>query len=166
MAAACDALQVSRATLYRRRRPATEPSPRPPRHRALRAEKRAEVLATLNEACFADKAPAEVHGTLPDDGTYLCSIATMYRILRQHQLVRERRNQLQHPTYTKPELLATGPNQLWSWDITKLEGPEKWNTFHLYVILDVFSRYVVGFKGVWLTTIEEAFGDEDLAEGG
>jgi len=154
VAAACDALLVSRATLYRRRGPAIEPSLRPPSHRALRVEERAEVLAKLNEARFADKAPAEVHGTLLDEGTYLCSVATMYRILRQHQLVRERRNQLKHPTYAKPELLATGPNQLWSWDITKLKGPQKWNAFHLYVVLDVFSRYVVG----WMVAEKESAG--------
>jgi putative transposase len=82
---------------------------------------------------------------LLDDGHYLCSISTMYRILRDANAVRERRNQLRHPSYAKPELLATAPNQLWSWDITKLRGPEKWSYFYLYVIMDVFSRYVVGW---------------------
>ena len=123
--AACEALEVARATLYRWRRPAVEPSPRGPSHRALGAAARAEVLAILNGMRFADKAPAEVHATLLDEGIYLCSVSTMYRLLRDDDLVRERRNQLKHPAYTKPELLATGPNQLWSWDITKLKGPEK-----------------------------------------
>lgn len=107
--AACEALDVPRATLYRRRRPTAAPSPRAPSHRALRAEERAQVLATLNGARFADKAPAEVYGTLLDEGTYLCSVSTMYRLLRENGLVRERRDQLTHPAYTKPELLATGP---------------------------------------------------------
>ena len=144
--AACTALEVSRATLYRRRQPA--PVERPERrrsHRALSDEERARVLDTLNAERFADKAPAEVYATLLDEGTRLCSISTMYRLLEANGLVRERRDQLRHPAYAKPELLATGPNQLWSWDITKLKGPAKWTLFHLYVILDVFSRYVVGW---------------------
>ena len=99
----------------------------------------------LNEERFADKTPAEVYATLLDEGTYMCSVRTMYRILGEHGQVRERRNQLRRPSYTKPELMATGPGQLWSWDITKLKGPAKWQYFHLYVILDVFSRYVVGW---------------------
>jgi putative transposase len=92
-----------------------------------------------------DKAPAEVYATLLDDGIYLCSVRTMYRLLDQHHELRERRNQLRHPVYHKPELLARGPNQVWSWDITKLLGPAKWTYFYLYVILDIFSRYVVGW---------------------
>ncbi len=103
------------------------------------------MLATLNSQRFADKAPAEVYATLLDEQTYLCSISTMYRVLHRNGPVRERRNQLRHPHYAKPELLATGPNQLWSWDITKLKGPVAWHYFYLYVILDVFSRYVVGW---------------------
>ncbi len=99
----------------------------------------------LNSTRFADKAPAEVYATLLDEKTYLCSIRTMYRVLAANGQVRERRKQLHHPNYTKPELLATGPNQVWSWDITKLRGPAKWTYFHLYVILDIFSRYVVGW---------------------
>ena len=94
---------------------------------------------------FVDKAPAEVYATLLDEGTYLCSIRTMYRILHDNGEVRERRDQLRHPNYQKPELLATAPNQVWSWDITKLLGPAKWTYFYLYVILDIFSRYVVGW---------------------
>ena len=143
--AACDALGVSRATLYRRRQPAKPVSPRPPSHRALAATEREETLEVLNSERFADKAPAEVFATLLDEGRYLCSIRTMYRLLEANGQVRERRNQLRHPNYTKPELLATGPNQVWSWDITKLRGPQKWTYYYLYVILDIFSRYVVGW---------------------
>jgi len=141
---ACRALAVSRATLYRRRRP---PPVRKARasHRALSEVERAEVLAMLNSERFADKPPAEIFATLLDEGTYLCSQRTMYRVLAGEDQVRERRNQLRHPDYKKPELLATGPNQLWSWDITKLKGPVKWTYYYLYVILDVFSRYVVGW---------------------
>jgi putative transposase len=103
------------------------------------------VRQVLNSERFWDSSPRQVYATLLDEGTYLCHWRTMYRILDEHTEVRERRNQLQHPNYTKPELLATGPNQLWSWDITKLRGPAKWTYYYLYVILDVFSRYVVGW---------------------
>ena len=99
----------------------------------------------LHEPRFVDLAPAEVYATLLDEGRYLCSERTMYRILAAHHEVRERRNQLRHPDYAAPELLARRPNQLWSWDITKLLGPTKWTYFYLYVMLDVFSRYVVGW---------------------
>lgn len=103
------------------------------------------MLAVLHEDRFVDLPPAEVYATLLDEGTYLCSIRTMYRILAANREVRERRNLLRHPTYSKPELLATKPNQVWSWDITKLKGPAKWTYFYLYVILDIFSRCVVGW---------------------
>jgi putative transposase len=103
------------------------------------------VRQELNSERFQDCAPREVYATLLDEGRYLCSWRSMYRILDEHQEVRERRNQLPHPSYTKPELLATAPNQLWSWDITKLLGPSKWTYYYLYVILDVYSRYVVGW---------------------
>jgi putative transposase len=103
------------------------------------------VLTVLHERRFVDLAPAEVYATLLDEGTYLCSERTMYRVLAEHQEVRERRNQLRHPHYAAPELLARRPNELWSWDITKLLGPAKWTYFYLYVMLDVFSRYVVGW---------------------
>lgn len=143
---ACDALSISRATFYRRHKPGGEsPARKKQSHRALSKAERERVLEVLNSDRFADKAPAEVYATLLDDGVYLCSVSTMYRILRDNKLVRERRNQLRHPAYAKPELMASGPNQLWSWDITKLKGPEKWNYFYLYVILDVYSRYVVGW---------------------
>jgi putative transposase len=148
-AAACRALQVPRASLYRRLaslcRPAAAPSPRPSPPRALSSDERQRVLDVLNSERFRDKSPHEVFATLLDEGTYHCSLRTMYRILDQAGEVRERRNQLQHPNYQKPQLLATAPNQVWSWDITKLLGPVKWSYFYLYVILDIFSRYVVGW---------------------
>lgn len=144
---ACDALNVARATFYRRKQPKASDGPKTPRksHRALSEEERAEVLEVLNSERFADKAPYEVFATLLDEQRYLCSVRTMYRLLNAEDQVRERRNQLRHPTYAKPELLATGPNQVWSWDITKLRGPEKWTYYHLYVIIDIYSRYVVGW---------------------
>jgi putative transposase len=146
--AACQALGVSRASLHRLRHP---PPPLPePRHRwspprALTAEERVVVLDHLHAERFQDRSPAEVYATLLDEGVYCCSIRTLYRILAGQGEGRERRDQLAHPAYQKPQLLATGPNQLWSWDITKLLGPAKWTYFYLYVILDVFSRYVVGW---------------------
>jgi putative transposase len=103
------------------------------------------VVDTLHAPRFIDKAPHEVYASLLDEGSYLCSIRTMYRVLDRHGEVKERRNQLSHPPYRKPELLATGPNQVWSWDITKLLGPVKWTYYYLYVILDIFSRYVAGW---------------------
>jgi putative transposase len=103
------------------------------------------VLDILHSDRFADQAPHQVYATLLDEGEYRCSISTMYRILDANTEVKERRNQLSHPVYQKPELLATAPNQVWSWDITKLLGPVKWSYFSLYVILDIFSRYVVGW---------------------
>jgi len=111
----------------------------------LSEDERAEVLSVLNSDRFVDLAPAEVYATLLDEGTYLCSLRTMYRVLKAEDQVRERRNQLRHPPYSKPELLATGPNQVWSWDTTKLLGPAKWTYYYLYVILDIFSRYVTGW---------------------
>ena len=108
-------------------------------------EERQDVLDVLHKPRFADLAPGEIHATLLDDGHYLCSERTMYRILAANEEVRERRNQLRHPSYAAPELMATAPNELWSWDITKLKGPAKWTYYYLYVILDVFSRYVVGW---------------------
>jgi len=147
----CAALGLSRASLYRRRieRPASLPRRS---NRALPPEERLAVRDLLNEERFADQSPAEVWATRLDEGHYDCSERTMYRILAEHQEVRERRDQLRHPRYAAPELLATGPNQLWSWDITKLRGPEKGVYFHLYVILDVYSRYVVG----WMVAEKES----------
>jgi len=146
-APACDALAVSRATFYRRRvrsGPLVN-RPRQPSHRALAPVERKAVLDLLHSERFRDRAPAQVYATLLEEGIYHCAIRTMYRILDSAKEVRERRNQLRHPKYAKPELLATAPNQVWSWDITKLKGPVKWTYYYLYVILDIFSRYVVGW---------------------
>jgi putative transposase len=144
--AVCAALGLARATYYRRKRPAPpKPASRPAPPRARSAEERAEVLSVLHQPEHVDLAPAEVYAKLLDGGRYLCSVRTMYRVLEDAGEVRERRNQLVHPAYQKPELVATGPNQVWSWDITKLLGPAKWTYFYLYVVLDIFSRYVVGW---------------------
>ena len=145
VAPTCVALSVPRASYYRSRQPRRAPRPRPTPVRALGADDRQAVLSTLHEPRFADLAPAEIYATLLDEGRYLCSERTLYRVLAENAEVRERRDQLRHPHYAAPELLATGPNQLWSWDITKLLGPTKWTYFYLYVVLDVFSRYVVGW---------------------
>jgi putative transposase len=165
---ACRALGVARATFYRhRRRPAASPvrPPRPetpagpagpaaPRRaapRALSPTERRTVLEALHAPRFVDAAPAAVYATLLDEGVYLASERTMYRLLAAGGESRERRRQRTHPTYAKPELLATGPNQVWSWDITKLLGPAKWTYFYLYVLLDIYSRYVTG----WMVAHQE-----------
>jgi len=149
LGAACDALGLSRATWHRRQAAAARPPvpvrPRPRPARALTASEHETVIALLREPHHADLAPAEIYATLLDQGIYHCSIRTMYRILHAHQEVSERRRQLRHPHYQKPELLAEAPNQVWSWDITKLMGPQKWTYFYLYVIIDIFSRRVVGW---------------------
>ena len=148
-AGACAALNLSRAGLYRQRadlaRPATVRRPRPSPRRSLGVLERQAVLELLRAPRFADQAPAEIYASLLDEGTYHCSIRTMYRILAASQEVRERRDQLRHPVYQKPELLAQSPNEVWSWDITKLMGPAKWTYFYLYVIIDIFSRRIVGW---------------------
>ncbi len=154
--AACAVLGRSRATYYRRHRQ----SPNPPRqarnrlppHRASIGGERAGVLSVLHDERFVDQAPASVYATLLDEGRYLCSVPTMYRLLRADGEVRERRRQATHPASVKPELVALSPNQVWSWDITKLLGPAKWNYFYLYVIIDIFSRYVTG----WLLAHRES----------
>jgi putative transposase len=147
--AACQALGVPRSAVYRRRKakrqPVEIPTERVKPPRALSQGEKSEVREVLNSERFQDQAPRQVYAKLLDEQKYLCSVSTMYRILQEHREVRERRNQLRHPHYTKPELLATKPNMLWSWDITKLLGPAKWTYYYLYVILDVYSRYVVGW---------------------
>ena len=168
VAAACRALEVPRSTYYRRfpiaaanrasrndENAASEAVPpgvcgevqpaakRP--YRALSEEQEEAVLEVLHSDRFRDRSPGQVYATLLDEGTYLCSERTMYRVLDKHGEVKERRNQRKHPNYRKPELLATRPNQVWSWDITKLKGPVKWTYFYLYVILDIFSRYAAGW---------------------
>jgi putative transposase len=154
--AACQALVMPRSSYYWHcRKDAAPPervSPSPVPARALAPSERETVLARLHEERFQDRSPAAVYATLLDEGEYHCSIRTMYRLLAEHGEVRERRDQLTHPPYQKPELLATAPNQLWSWDITKLLGPAKWTYFYLYVILDLFSRYVTG----WMVTMRES----------
>ena len=148
----CVALGVARATYYRWQSPRTAPRGGGCHPRALSAEEHHKVLSVLHEERFSDQAPGEVYATLLDEGQYLCSERTMYRILAGNQEVRERRDQLRHPQYAAPELLATRPNEVWSWDITKLLGPAKWTYFYLYVILDIFSRYVVG----WMVAYRES----------
>ncbi len=154
--ALCAALDLPPATYYRAAyraardarvaaSPPTVPVLRAAPPRALRVAERQQVLDVLHEPRFIDLAPAQVYAALLDEGTYHCSERTMYRVLAREHEVRERRAQRRHPVYAAPELLATAPNQLWSWDITKLKGPTTWSWFHLYVILDVFSRYVVGW---------------------
>ena len=178
---ACVALTVARATYYRRLRASPAPKPRPHPVRALGDSERRDVIDVLTSPRFVDKAPATVFATLLDERRYLCSTRTMYRVLEANHLVRERRKQLRHPAYAKPELLATGANQVWSWDITKLRGAVKWSYLrrkaapsvpsvspfaradkplacrqmarkYLYVILDIFSRYVVG----WMVASRES----------
>jgi len=153
---ACRVLGVPRSRVYRSRaahsdmeKPVSRPRPHP---RALSQTEKIKVRQILNSERFQDQAPRAVYARLLDEGEYLCHWRTMYRILDEYQEVRERRNQLRHPNYQKPELLATGPNQVWSWDITKLLGPVKWTYFYLYVILDIFSRYVVG----WMIAPQES----------
>ncbi len=150
--AACQAVGLSRSRFYRHRQPQPAAQPKPAPERKLSEQERLEVRALLNAPRFVDQAPREVYATLLDEGLYVCSVRTMYRILAEHAEVRERRDQLRHPNYIKPELLATGPNQVWSWDITQLLGPVKWSYFYLYTILDIFSRYVVG----WMIALQEA----------
>ena len=153
IAPACAALGVSRATYYRQLRPSSPPPvPRPSPPRRLSEAERQAILDVLHTPRFVDAAPAEVYATLLDEGTYLGSVRTMYRLLDAAGEVRERRDQLNHPAYAKPELLANGVNEVWSWDITKLLGPAKWTYFYLYVVMDIYSRYVVG----WLVAERES----------
>jgi putative transposase len=147
--AACAALGEARARYYRRHRlsppPPRPPRPRRPQPRALSEAERAAVLEVLHHPDHVDEAPATVYAKLLDEGRYLASTSTMYRILASSAEVRERRRQASHPAAVKPELVATGPNQCWSWDITKLLGPQKWEYYYLYVVIDIYSRYVVGW---------------------
>jgi len=152
-APACAAIGLPRATWYRSNANTNAKAdtaqippvirPKPPR--SLSEEERQRVIDTLHEPRFVDRAPAEIWATLLDESSYLCSIRSMYRILSDNQEVQERRNQAHRTQYARPELLATGPNQVWSWDITRLKGPVKWSYFQLYTILDIYSRYVVGW---------------------
>src|SRR5207245_8972962 len=141
----CAALEVGRASYYRSRQPHQRGENRPIHPRALSVGERQSVLGVLNSERFWDQAPGEVYAALLDEGRYLCSERTLYRILAANQQVRERRDQLRHLRYQTQELIAIRPHEVWSWDITKLLGPAKWTYFYLYVILDIFSRYVVGW---------------------
>jgi putative transposase len=152
LARACRVMNVDRSAVYRVRTaarhltvPRREPLARCRPPLAFSDVERLRVLDTLNSDRFADSSPRQTYATLLDEGVYLCSVRTMYRLLAGCDQVRERRNQRVHPVYAKPELLAVQANEVWSWDITKLRGPGKWTCFHLYVILDIFSRYVVGW---------------------
>jgi putative transposase len=148
---ACEAVGLPRATYYYALRPAVPAAQRRSPRRLDDAE-RAEVLNVLTSERFCDLSPREVWAKLLHEGTYLCSVRTMYRVLAENAAVRERRNQLRHPEYKRPELIATGPNQVWSWDITKLKGPSTWSYFYLYVIMDIFSRKTVG----WMVAARES----------
>lgn len=150
--AACAALRVSRASFYRTKAPPKPRQPRPRPSRALEDAERAEVLAVLDSERFADKAPAQVYATLLDEERYVCSIRSMYRILASADQVRERRDQRRHPTCVKPRLVAHGPNQVWSWDITKVPGPVRGMYYSLYVVIDIYSRYVVA----WTVALTES----------
>jgi len=149
---ASTAFGVSRATLHRLRNPKPKQKAEKHNHRRLTDIEEQRVLDTLTNNRFLDESVPEIYATILDEGTYLCSQRTMYRVLERHQAVRERRDQCHHPEYTKPELLATGPNQVWSWDITKLKGHQKWSYYYLYVIMDIYSRYVVG----WMVATRES----------
>ena len=141
---ACNALDLSRAGFYRWGIPREKKS-RPVSPLALSSGERRDMLDLFHEERFVDKAPREIYAALLDEKSYFCSIRTMYRILEQEQELKERRKQVCRPHYAKPEILAKAPNEVWSWDITKLKGPAKWTYYYLYVILDIFSRYVVGW---------------------
>ena len=149
---ACEAVDLSRASYYRTKLSTEAAEPVCLSHRRLSDVERQAVLDALTSERFCDKSVRQVWAELLDDGVYLCSVRTMYRILAENAAVRERRDQRRHPEYTRPELLATGPKQLWSWDITKLKGPYTWTYYYLYVLLDVWSRNVVG----WLLADRES----------
>lgn len=150
-----EALELNRASAYLFAKPPSEPKPKKPHPappRALASEEKQRVLTLLHSERFIDQTPLQVYATLLDEGTYLYSYRTMYRLLAAEGDVRERRNQRRQPVYQKPELLATSPNQLWSWDITKLKGPQQGQHYHLYVLLDVYSRCVTS----WLVALHES----------
>jgi putative transposase len=147
---ACRVLGVPRSRVYRARKPKAVPAPRPTPERALKPDEKAKVRAVLNSERFCDISPREVYATLLDEGVYHCHWRTMYRVLKEHNEVNERRKQRRHPKRVKPELRATGPNQVWSWDITQLKGPGRF--YYLYTIIDIFSRYVTG----WMIANQES----------
>lgn len=170
--AACAALAVNRASYYRWLKPAAEQQPRPEPKRKLGADERRHVLDLLDSERFLDKAPRQVYAELLDENTYVCSVRTMYRILTEHGQIRERRQQRRHPTYVKPELVARRPNQVWSWDITKVPGPRPGVYYSVYVVLDIFSRYIVGWTlantesaAIAKAMLADAFEQHDIRPG-
>jgi len=169
---ACAALAVNRASYYRWKRPGIGRKPRPTPKRKLDDAERRLVLEVLDSERFMDKAPRQVYAELLDENTYLCSVRTMYRVLAEHGQVRERRAQRRHPTYVKPELVARKPNQVWSWDITKVPGPRPGVYYSVYVILDIFSRYIVGWTvanmesaAIAKAMLADAFARHDIRPG-
>jgi putative transposase len=151
---ACDVFGLPRSTYYYQLEPEVQvdfPSKRKSPNFAYSQQEKQEILNIMNSDIYLDQTPYEIYASQLDEGNYLCSIRTLYRILDENNQVKERRNIKRTNTYQKPELLATQPNQVWSWDITKLKGPQKWTYFYLYVIIDIFSRYVVG----WLVAFRE-----------
>lgn len=153
VAEACRVIGVPRSSFYRHRRPPRgqsciierPPTRAPQRPNALSADERASILDACRAARFVDASPMQIYFTLLDEGTYLGSWRSYYRVLAGHGEIRERRDQLRHPNHPIPRLKATGPNEVWTWDVTKLLGPAKWNYYYLYVLLDLYSRYAVGF---------------------
>jgi putative transposase len=140
----CKLLGISRSTWYRRQKPKKQTDGRTS-PRKLTDRQYRKTLTLLNSERFQDEAVPTVHAKLLDEGIYLCSPRTMYRILKAEKQVKQRRHDRKHPVYTKPELLATGPNQVWSWDITKIKGPKSWIFYDLYVVIDIFSRCIVAW---------------------
>ena len=170
---ACDLLGRPRGSHYRSKAPqsAREVAPRPVPPNALTDPERVQVLGVLTGDRFVDKSVAQTWATLLDEGTYLCSMSTMHRILRAHGAAGERRAQATHPARTKPELVATKPGQVWSWDITKLRGPDRGVYYDLYVVLDIFSRFVVAWtvaacedSEIAKTMLEQAMGVHGIPE--
>ena len=170
---ACELVGRARGSHYRAKRPTIHgPAPkRPTPPNALSADEQEQVIGVLTSDRFADKSVTQTWATLLDEGTYLCSMSTMHRLLRAHGAAGERRRQATHPPRTKPELLATSPGQIWSWDITKLRGPGRGIWFQLYVVLDIFSRYVVAWTvqngedcQIATTMLEEAMGVHGIPE--
>ncbi len=145
IAKTCSLLGISRMTEYRTRRRSPSGAKKSVHPRALTAVEEAAVLDALSSEDFVDCAPASVYATLLENGRYLCSTSTMYRLLRKNNAVHERRQTRRHPTYEAPQLLAQKPNEVWSWDITKLPGLRKFEYYHLYVMLDIYSRRVIGW---------------------
>lgn len=151
MGSACKAIGWSRSRYYRQLKPVpvspsnTEKAVKCRNKRALTPEQSDQILSELNSERFLDCAPRQVWATLLDEGIYLCSWRTMYRILSQHHQVNERRKTRRHPKYVRPELAANGPNQVWTWDITYLKGAVRGEFYYLYVVIDIYSRMVVGW---------------------